>query len=133
MAGRHFRRPAPPTSSGTSSQRGGVRPGSARASAGGAPRGAADQPRYAYATAGAGTRSQAAQAGQRRPNASVARKRLIDYPRAGKRGLRRWLPSWKLVLGLVATWLFAIFGIFGVAYAVTTIPDPNALVDAQTT
>ena len=31
------------------------------------------------------------------------RVRLIDYPRRAKRGVRRWLPSWKLVLGTSAT------------------------------
>ncbi|GHI40663.1 transglycosylase domain-containing protein [Streptomyces violascens] len=27
---------------------------------------------------------------------------FVDYPRRGRRGLRRWLPSWRLVLGAVA-------------------------------
>src|SRR5690625_7750941 len=26
--------------------------------------------------------------------------KLIDYPRTGKRGIRRWLPSWRQILGL---------------------------------
>ena len=30
-------------------------------------------------------------------------RRWIDYPRAGRSGLRRWLPSWKLVLGTLLT------------------------------
>jgi 1A family penicillin-binding protein len=59
--------------------------------------------------------------------------RLIDYPRRGHGGLRRWLPSWKLVTGLALTGLLFAVGLFAFAYAETGVPSPNELVDAQTT
>lgn len=59
--------------------------------------------------------------------AAVARRRLIDYPRAGKPRFRRWIPSAKHV---VTAFLFvlglAFLGV-GVVYAITPIPSrPNA-------
>ncbi|MBL8930705.1 MAG: penicillin-binding protein [Kineosporiaceae bacterium] len=53
-------------------------------------------------------------------------RRLIDYPRSGRRGVLRWLPSWKLVLGLgsgaVAAGLIALL----VVYLATPIPTKQA-------
>lgn len=67
--------------------------------------------------------------GGRRPG----RRRLIDYPRYGKRGLRRWLPSWRLVLGT-----FMTLGVLGVGalvalYLTTKVPAPSDFAEAQTT
>lgn len=56
--------------------------------------------------------------------ATRARRRWIDYPRAGKRGLRRWLPSWRLVLGLGFACVAAVVGLVVAAYASTDIPAP---------
>ncbi len=65
--------------------------------------------------------------------AKKARRRWIDYPRAGRSGLRRWLPSWKLILGSILT-VIVIAGIgLGIAVATTEIPKPNDLAVAQTT
>ncbi|MFD1660387.1 transglycosylase domain-containing protein [Streptomyces caeni] len=53
------------------------------------------------------------------------KKRWIDYPRGGRTGLRRWLPS---VRQLLALFLFCFGGTaaaIGYAYATVTIPDPN--------
>jgi len=64
---------------------------------------------------------------------SKAKKRFIDYPRSGKSGFRRWLPSWRLVLG---SFLFVVFlgvGVVVAAYQSTTIPEPQDMVKAQTT
>ncbi|MDH6127670.1 transglycosylase domain-containing protein [Kitasatospora sp. GP82] len=59
------------------------------------------------------------------------RRRFIDYPRFGKSGIRRWLPSWKLIL----TTFLILFGggvaAVGVAYQMTPIPDPNKLLQEQ--
>ncbi|MGW4567969.1 transglycosylase domain-containing protein, partial [Streptomyces sp. NPDC004561] len=58
-------------------------------------------------------------------SSAAAGRRWIDYPRAGLRGPRRWLPSWRQVLG---TFLFCVGGLtaaVGYAYATITIPDPN--------
>ena len=57
-------------------------------------------------------------------------KRLIDYPRWGKGGVRRWLPSWKLVLSGFLLCTAALFGVVGYAYA--TLKVPNAQYDAVT-
>jgi membrane peptidoglycan carboxypeptidase len=51
--------------------------------------------------------------------------RLIDYPRRTKRGVRRWLPSWKLVLGTSATLVAGLVAGFFVAVATVQIPKPN--------
>ena len=51
--------------------------------------------------------------------------RLIDYPQRGRRGVRRWLPSWKLVLGTSATFAVLLVAGFLVALGNTQIPKPN--------
>lgn len=61
------------------------------------------------------------------------RRRLIDYPRAGKSGVRRWLPSWRLVLGTFLTFVFLGVGFVVAAYTTTTIPAPQDMVHAQAT
>lgn len=51
------------------------------------------------------------------------RRRIVDYPRSGKSGVRRWLPSFK---HLVTACLFALGLMFlgvGVVYALTPIPS----------
>ena len=59
--------------------------------------------------------------------------RLIDYPRAGKSGVRRWLPSWRLVLGVMLTAGFLVLGLVVAAYATTNIPKASEFAQAQTT
>ncbi|MFI2201818.1 transglycosylase domain-containing protein [Streptomyces sp. NPDC020192] len=64
-------------------------------------------------------------AGDRGRRRTGVRKRLVDYPRAGRTGVRRWLPSWRQVL---ASFLFCVGGLaaaVGYAYATISIPDPN--------
>ena len=58
--------------------------------------------------------------------------RLADYPRQGKQGWRRWVPSWKLVLGTGFAGFCLLVIAFGVVYARTQIPKPNQLAQAQT-
>jgi membrane peptidoglycan carboxypeptidase len=57
----------------------------------------------------------------------------IDYPRYGRTGLRRFVPSWRqfLALGGIAVGAAVISG--AVLYATTEIPDPNDLATAQAT
>lgn len=57
----------------------------------------------------------------------------IDYPRDGRTGLRRFVPSWRQLLGLggIAVGALVISG--GILYATTDIPDPNELSTAQAT
>ena len=57
----------------------------------------------------------------------------IDYPRAGRVGVRRWLPSWRQGLSLVAVGFVGLVAIFILAVALTKVPAPNDLASAQTT
>jgi membrane peptidoglycan carboxypeptidase len=61
------------------------------------------------------------------------RTRLIDYPRRGRQGIRRWVPSWKLVTGVFLTSFAGMIAALAVAYAATPIPDANSLTSAQNT
>jgi membrane peptidoglycan carboxypeptidase len=68
------------------------------------------------------------------PYRSQARpKRFIDYPRWGRRGWTRWIPSWRLVTSL------ALLGVGGMAvtamlvYASVAVPNPNDTAYDQTT
>ncbi len=65
--------------------------------------------------------------------AAKPKRRIIDYPRAGRSGFRRWLPSWRLVLGTIATVFVAAFAGLGIAVATIEIPKPNDMAVAQTT
>lgn len=81
-------------------------------------------------------RAAAASSGRRTPEAPAPeprRRRFIDYPRQGRTGVRRWLPSWRLVLGTFLTFVFLGAGIVVAAYTTTTIPAPQDMVRAQTT
>ncbi|WP_250443234.1 transglycosylase domain-containing protein, partial [Actinotalea sp. C106] len=62
-----------------------------------------------------------------------SRRRLIDYPRAGKTGIRRWLPSWRLVLGVFLFLVLLVVGFVVWAYASTEVPQPDDFAEAQTT
>lgn len=87
------------------------------------------------AAPGVTTGAAAAAAGQTRRAAArpTARRRLIDYPRQGKRGIRRWLPSWRLVLGTFLTFVALGIGGFVYAYASTDIPPASEFAKGQTT
>ena len=56
---------------------------------------------------------------------------LIDYPRSGKSGIRRWIPSWRLILGL--GFFAVLIGVVGLAFLVnrTSIPSPNEIAQAN--
>ncbi|WP_370413797.1 transglycosylase domain-containing protein [Streptomyces fradiae] len=51
------------------------------------------------------------------------KKRLIDYPRYGKHGWRRWMPSWKLVTGLFLAFVGSLMGAATIGYAMVGIPN----------
>ncbi|MFF1467732.1 transglycosylase domain-containing protein [Streptomyces mirabilis] len=53
------------------------------------------------------------------------KKRWIDYPRRGRTGPRRWLPSVRHLLSLFLLLFGATAAAVGYAYATVTIPDPN--------
>lgn len=69
--------------------------------------------------------------GRGRADARSGKKRFIDYPRAGKYGARRWVPSWRLVSGLCLSFLGLMMGAAGIAYALVVPPDVKANATAQ--
>ncbi|MFF5974999.1 transglycosylase domain-containing protein [Streptomyces sp. NPDC012769] len=51
------------------------------------------------------------------------KKKIIDYPRHGKYGWRRWVPSWKLTTGLFLAFCGGLMGAATIAYAMVGIPN----------
>jgi len=64
-------------------------------------------------------------------SAPVGKKRFIDYPRSGKYGVARWLPSWKLVTGLFIGFFGSMVAVAGIAYAMVGVPDLAKTATAQ--
>ncbi len=58
-------------------------------------------------------------------------KRLIDYPRWGKQGWRRWTPSWRQSLGICVAFCGTLVALVGVAYMLVSIPTENAAAATQ--
>ncbi|MFE9722095.1 transglycosylase domain-containing protein [Streptomyces sp. NPDC005794] len=69
--------------------------------------------------------------GRGRGRADSGNKRFVDYPRAGKYGYRRWVPSWRLVSGLCLGFLGLMMGAAGIAYALVVPPEVKDLATAQ--
>ncbi|NEE29825.1 penicillin-binding protein, partial [Streptomyces sp. SID7982] len=63
----------------------------------------------------------------RRRGGTADRHAWIDYPRRGRGGVRRWVPSWRLVLGGALTGVGALLGLFALVYGQVGIPSENAL------
>ncbi|MDX6353859.1 MAG: hypothetical protein QOF98_762, partial [Streptomyces sp.] len=59
------------------------------------------------------------------------KKRFIDYPRFGKDGWRRWVPSWRQVTAIFIGSAASMIGLVGVAYALVAVPDVNQAATAQ--
>jgi membrane peptidoglycan carboxypeptidase len=71
-------------------------------------------------------------ADSRRPDAGRSGRRgRVDHPRVAKPGLRRWLPSWKQVLGTCLLLSGGVLGLVWYAYATTTIPSANPSTQQQ--
>ncbi|MBG0853928.1 penicillin-binding protein [Streptomyces spinoverrucosus] len=75
-------------------------------------------------------RADAAGPGRGRTAASD-QKRIIDYPRAGKYGWRRWVPSWKLVSGLCLGFFGSMVAVAGIGYAMVGVPNVADTATAQ--
>ncbi|WP_194924024.1 transglycosylase domain-containing protein [Catenulispora pinisilvae] len=58
-------------------------------------------------------------------------KRVIDYPRRGKTGVRRWLPSWRLVASTLIAFVLLVTGGAWAVYASVKIPPMNEAVTQQ--
>lgn len=70
----------------------------------------------------------------RRPPSDQPRpRRLIDYPRWGRQGWTRWLPSWKLILGLMVTGFVMVVVALYAAYLAIALPPEDAETKAQST
>jgi membrane peptidoglycan carboxypeptidase len=54
-------------------------------------------------------------------------RRLVDYPRWGRRGWRALVPSWRLVVGLAVTYFIALAALVVVVYSLVKTPDLDAL------
>lgn len=79
------------------------------------------------------TRSSNATSAGRAPARTPSRRRLLNYPRAGRGRIHRWVPSWRFVL---TSFLFVVavgVGALVTAYARTEIPDASSVALAQTT
>ena len=61
------------------------------------------------------------------------RRRWINYPRAGKGPIRRWMPGWRFVLGSFLLLIITAVGAFAVAYSMVKVPEPSEFALAQTT
>ncbi|MEV7599782.1 transglycosylase domain-containing protein [Kitasatospora sp. NPDC089797] len=58
--------------------------------------------------------------------------RWIDYPRRGRRGFRRWLPSWRQLLAVAGLVLVTLTGLVAWFFKVTKVPaDLNAFATQQ--
>lgn len=60
------------------------------------------------------------------------RRRFFNYPRSHVRGFRRWLPSWRVVVGTMLTGIALVAGVGAAAWFTTEVPDELPNVDAQT-
>ncbi|MYW45195.1 biosynthetic peptidoglycan transglycosylase, partial [Streptomyces sp. SID161] len=69
--------------------------------------------------------------GRGRATTAPGKKRFIDYPRVGKHGWRRWVPSWKLVSGLFLGFVGSLVVMVGVGYAMVAIPNENDAAKSQ--
>ncbi|MFD7548390.1 transglycosylase domain-containing protein [Streptomyces sp. NPDC059816] len=59
------------------------------------------------------------------------KKRFIDYPRSGKYGWRRWVPSWRLVAGTFVGFIGLLMGASAIAYTAVGVPDAHAAAEAE--
>ncbi|MFB7946757.1 transglycosylase domain-containing protein [Kitasatospora phosalacinea] len=64
-------------------------------------------------------------------NGRPGKKRMIDYPRFGKTGFRRWMPSWKQVLSLFLVFFGSSVAAVGLAYALVQVPDEKIPLEIQ--
>ncbi|MER5960782.1 transglycosylase domain-containing protein [Streptomyces sp. NPDC002057] len=59
------------------------------------------------------------------------KKRMIDYPRYGKYGWRRWMPSWRLVTGTFLFFAASLMGAAAIAYSQVEIPNEALTAKSQ--
>lgn len=86
--------------------------------------------RAAQSSQKGGSRRRAA-AGGGRGGGQPPKRRVIDYPRWGKDGWQRWMPSWKLVSGLCLFFFGSLIAVAGVGYAMVGVPNESDIAKAQ--
>ncbi|WP_338698367.1 transglycosylase domain-containing protein [Streptomyces sp. Q6] len=59
------------------------------------------------------------------------KKRFIDYPRSGKYGLARFVPSWKQVVGTCFGFMLLGIGAFGIGLLIVSVPVEAEAAQAQ--
>ncbi|MFD7917935.1 transglycosylase domain-containing protein [Streptomyces sp. NPDC059740] len=59
------------------------------------------------------------------------KKRFVDYPRAGRYGWKRWVPSWRLVTGTGIGFFGALVAAAGISYAMVGVPNMADSAKAQ--
>ncbi|MFE9251907.1 transglycosylase domain-containing protein [Streptomyces sp. NPDC007088] len=59
------------------------------------------------------------------------KKKFIDYPRAGKAGAGRWIPSWRLVTSMLIAFFGGLVAVAGISYALVDVPDVALSARAQ--
>lgn len=92
----------------------------------------AEARRAAQRSTPGGGRRRAADPGRGRGRAVASdQKRIIDYPRAGRYGAARWVPSWRLVSGLCIGFFGSMMVAAGIGYAMVGIPDEAKAARAQ--
>ncbi|MEU3037073.1 transglycosylase domain-containing protein [Streptomyces griseoaurantiacus] len=63
--------------------------------------------------------------------ADPGKRRFLDYPRAGRDGWRRWVPSWKLMTGCFIGFVGSMVAVAGIGYAMVSVPDVAKTAKAQ--
>lgn len=81
----------------------------------------------------AGTSASAAAAQVATDGSENPGKRWIDYPRAERNGWRRWIPSWRLVIGTAVATALAGFAALAAAVVLAPMPQPHQVVSDQAT
>ena len=69
----------------------------------------------------------AAGAGSGGKGGGGGRRRFFNYPRYGKGPIRRWIPSWRFVLGAILTGIALVCGIVIAAYVSLAVPTPDSV------
>ncbi len=69
--------------------------------------------------------------GRGRADGPPPKKRFIDYPRAGKYGAARWMPSWRQVTGLFIGFVGSLVAVAGIGYALVGVPNVADAAKAQ--
>ncbi|MBD7999557.1 MULTISPECIES: transglycosylase domain-containing protein [Oerskovia] len=79
------------------------------------------------------TKGTARTASTARTGTTARKRRFFNYPRSHVKSFRRWLPSWRVLLGTFLTGVALVAGIVIAAYATTTVPEEAAYAKQQKT